>query len=83
MIKEKDLHLELAFFEGKMETNSECREFIEKIVPEAFQKVTRRVIGKEESVEVSVFSYSTANRSSNGHGKFTVESLICSNYSSI
>lgn len=64
---------------GQLNQSTDCQQFIETIIPEAFRKVkipTRELWG---STNVSAcFSYKLLNRSLPGPVKFTVESSTCS-----
>ncbi len=40
--KNRTSNIEFYFFAEKLDENIECKEFIEKIVPEAFRKVSIR-----------------------------------------
>lgn len=63
--------------ENKLETIDECREFIEKILPEAFRKVTT---SKKRSLPRYHSSCKIHHLFVHGHGKFNVEYSTYLNY---
>ncbi len=63
------------FFPGKVDANMECKEFIEKIVPEAFRKVDIKLFMIEDLFLI-YFSYLQHNQYFPGHEKFNVEYSI-------
>jgi hypothetical protein len=67
--------IKMICFSGKLETNVECKEFVEKIVPEAFRKVNTMLLMIEKQILI-YFSCSQLNQYFHGHEKFNVESSI-------